>query len=226
MPALQTLDRGLRALEFISTHPSGTTLSAVAEHLEVHRTIAHRIVQTLEAHDLVARGDGGRLRLGAAIGPLSRRFAPQLMGAGRPVLADLASRVQATTYLSVAEGEECVVVMAHEAGDQALRVTYQEGGRHSLHRGAAGLAILAARPASPDDPDDVRAARRLGYSLTRNQLQPGAIGVGVGLGDLAALRDAGIEASIGVVALGDLDVEAAALETLAAAERLRGAIGP
>lgn len=220
MATLQTLDRGLLALDFVSTHERGVTVSAIAEELGVHRAIAYRIVSTLQSHGLVTRTAEGRVRLGAGAATLSRRFAPQLMAVGRPVLHELASRTQATSFVSVAEGDECVVVMAEEFRGQALRVSYSEGARHSLHRGAAGIAILATRPESDHDDDDVRAARAQGYSVTHGQLQNGATGVSVGLAAVPGLHAAGIEASIGVVALGDLDVERAVRESQDAARRL------
>lgn len=220
MSTLQTLDRGLRALDFVSLQPAGAPISEIARELGVHRAIAYRIVSTLESHGLVTRTDGGRVRLGAAVATLSRRFAPQLMAVGRPVLNELADRTQATSFVSVAEGDECVVVMVEEARGQMLRVSYQEGARHPLHRGAPGVAILATRPESPHDSDDVRAARERGYSITHGQLQPGATGVSVGLTGIPALAAAGIEASVGVVVLGGMDTERAVRESRAAAVRL------
>lgn len=220
MSTLQTLDRGLRALNLVSLQPSGVLVSEIAKELGVHRAIAYRIVGTLEGHGLVTRTEDGRVRLGAAVATLSRRFAPQLMAVGRPVLNELADRTQATSFVSVAEGDECVVVMVEEARGQALRVSYQEGARHPLQRGAPGLAILATRPESPHDSEDVRVARQRGYSITHGQLQEGAAGVSVGLAGIPALEAAGIEASVGVVVLGGLDTERAVRESRAAAVRL------
>jgi len=217
---LQTLDRGLRALDFVSLQQTGVLVSEIAKELDVHRAIAYRIVGTLESHGLVTRTEGGRVRLGAAVATLSRRFAPQLMAVGRPVLNELADRAQATSFVSVAEGDECVVVMVEEARGQALRVSYREGTRHPLHRGAPGLAILATRPEAPHDSEDVLITRQRGYSITHGQLQAGATGVSVGLSDIAALEAAGIEASVGVVVLGGLDTERAVRESRAAAVRL------
>ena len=40
----QTLDRGIRALEMVAAAPGGMTVQEVADRLEVHRTIAHRLL--------------------------------------------------------------------------------------------------------------------------------------------------------------------------------------
>jgi len=221
MSTLQTLSRGLDALEIISMQAHGLTVSDIAADLGVDRAVAYRIVRTLQSHGLVTRTSQGKVRLGAAVATLSRRFAPQLMEVGRPVLNGLADETSATSFISVADGDECVVVMVEEARGQALRVTYQEGARHPIHRGAPGLAILASRPESAGDDDAVRAARRQGFSLTKDELQDGATGVSVGLEGIRALSAAGLEASIGVVVIGTLDTETAVRATKAAAAELK-----
>lgn len=219
---LQTLDRGLRALDFIARSPGGVSVSAVADYLGVHRAIAYRIIATLEVHHLVKRTADAKVRLAAGVVALSRRFAPHLLEAARPVLRGLVDETRATAFLSVAEAEECVVVLVEEEQERrhGLRVSYQEGTRHPLNRGAPGIAILASRPERPDDAYNVRQARARGYSVTHGQLQAGAVGVSVGLTVPASLADIAPEASVGVVALGDLDVPTAAAASQNAALRL------
>lgn len=224
---LQTLDRGLRALDFIAHSPSGVSVVAIADHLGVHRAIAYRIVATLEAHHLVRRTPDARVRLGAGAAALSRRFAPHLLEVAQPVLRGLVIETGATAFLSVPEGGECVVVMVaeDERRRHGLRVSYQEGTRHPIHRGAPGIAILAVRAPRPDDSPDVLEARRLGYSVTRGQLQAGAVGVSVGFTCPRSLAPVVPEASVGVVALGDLDVGAAATASRHAATELQELLG-
>src|SRR5574340_148671 len=77
MSTLQTLDRGLRALDVISRHPGGISVADLAKELDVARAICYRIVATLEVHSLVARFDDGRIRLGAGTAVLASRFAPR-----------------------------------------------------------------------------------------------------------------------------------------------------
>ncbi|MGE0000411.1 MAG: helix-turn-helix domain-containing protein, partial [Ilumatobacteraceae bacterium] len=56
----QTLDRGLTALEWIALADRPPSIDEVAQHLDVHRSIAYRIVRTLEDHRLVRRDPNGR----------------------------------------------------------------------------------------------------------------------------------------------------------------------
>jgi DNA-binding IclR family transcriptional regulator len=103
-----------------------------------------------------------------------------------------------------------------------LRISYRVGSRHPLSLGAAGIAILAGRPEADGDSEAVREARRLGYSVTRGQLQRGAVGVACPLHGKG--RRASFEASIGVVALDDLDVARAADAVRACARKIADAI--
>jgi DNA-binding IclR family transcriptional regulator len=85
-------------------------------------------------------------------------------------------------------------------------VAYRVGARHALDRGAAGHALLVGR----------RGRDR--YVVSRGELQPGATGVAA-----PVLGVPHVQASVGVVVLGDLDparvgprVEQAAREVAAA----------
>ncbi|MCE8004749.1 IclR family transcriptional regulator [Billgrantia ethanolica] len=220
---LQTLDRGLRALEIVAEHAEGISIAELAERLDVHRAIAYRIVTTLEQHGLVARSAEGPLRLGAGISLLAARFEPQLRAVAQPLLQALAKATRATAFVSVAQGEECVVILVAEPDEGLLRVGYRVGSRHPLSLGAAGIAILAGRPPRADDSEAVRQARSDGYSLTRGQLQLGAVGVASPVAT-PQFRP-GVEACVGVVAMDDLDTERAIREVKAHAHQLAELLG-
>jgi len=216
---LQTLQRGLDALGLIADHPDGISIAQLAEHLSVDRAIAYRIVATLEQDGFVTRGLGGTLHLGGAILALAFRVEPHLKAYATPSLEMLASRTRATAFLSVARGVEAEAVLVCEADAGVIRVGYRAGSRHPLDRGAAGIAILAGRPETSGDPDAVRLARNQGYSLTRGQLQKGAVGIAAPL-HLANPKHAGLEACVGVVALDDLDVDAVSPAVMACAQEV------
>lgn len=224
MSTLQTLDRGLNALEIIAREARGLSIADLAERLEVHRAIAYRIVATLEAHALVARGADGMVTLGSGLMVLASHFEPQLRAVARPLLTTLAREARATAFLSAAQGDECVALMVAEPDEGVLRVGYRVGSRHPLTRGAAGIAILAGRPETDDEPDAVKQARRDGYSITRGQLQRGAVGVASPI-TTADRRPGGFEGCVGVVALDDLDTAAAAAAVRDCAGRIAALMG-
>lgn len=219
MSTLQTLDRGLQALEIISEHPAGLSITDLATRLDVHRTIVYRLVTTLEARGLVARAADGRIHLGGGIVVLASRLEPHLQAAARPALEALAEATGATAFISVARGEEAVAILVAEPDRPLLRVGYRVGSRHPLTRGAAGIAILAGRPEAPDDAEAVRRCRRDGFSITRGELQVGAVGVASPLGG-AGRASGGLAACVGVVALDDLDTDRAARMVLRTTENL------
>ena len=205
---LQTLDRGIEALLLVARTPGGIKVGELADHLALHRAVAYRIVSTLSGHGMVRRLEDGRIVLGAAAFQLGAQATDSIRAQVRPILEDLAERTGATAFLSMAEGEECVVVQTVEPRQTMVTIHYRVGIRHPLNRGAAGIAILAARPARPDDPDEVRLARAQGFSATRGQIHKGAVGVSSPV-HLSGAGFAGMEYSIGVVALETLDMETA-----------------
>lgn len=209
MPAeiSQTLDRGLRALQVVADAPEGLTVTELATILGVNRTIAHRLVATLELHGLVRRDARARLRLGLGLLPLVAAVQPLLRDRAVPVLRSLADRVGSTAHLTVAEAEEGVAVVVIEPSRSDFHVSYRVGRRHPLTKGAAGRAILAGREG------DVAAVETMG------ELQPGAYGVAAPLPGIA-----GLEASVGVISLGPLDLREVGPRVVAAAADLAAAL--
>ncbi|PRX43415.1 IclR family transcriptional regulator [Prauserella shujinwangii] len=194
----QTLGRGLRVLELLRAHPDGLGVHAVAERLDLHRTVVYRLLGTLRAHGLVMQGEGGRYRLGAGLLALAGGVRADLRAAAEPRLGALAEKVGATAFLTLAEGDEAVNACAVEPRHARLHVGYRVGVRHALTVSAAGLAILAARPPVAGERAAVTRARARGYAVTSGELEPGAWGLA------APLPAAGVAASVGVVALTEL----------------------
>jgi DNA-binding IclR family transcriptional regulator len=203
----QTLDRGLRLLELVAEAPSGLTVTEAAERLGVGRAVVYRLVGALSAHAMVRRDDAGRLRLGAGVLRLARRAQPLLVDGALPALRRLAEEVGATAHLTVAEGTEAVALAVVEPSWTAFHVAYRAGSRHPLSRGAAGRAILAGRSGRP------------GAVSSSGELQAGAYGVAAPVLDVE-----GLEASVGVVALGSLDVDEVGPHVTAAAAAVAAAL--
>lgn len=184
----QTLDRGLQVLQLLGS-PRGTTgmtISALAQELGVGRAIVYRLVATLQARDLVTRGEDGRVRLGLGITRLQLAVRPMLVELARPLLRELADQVGATAHLTVAEGEQALALVVVEPSWTDFHISYRVGSRHPLDRGAAGRAILAGRRGGHSRP-----------VATTGELQPNAHGIAAWVPDVP-----GLEASVGVVTMG------------------------
>ena len=154
---------------------------------------------------------------------LSANFESQLRTLARPFLQELAEASGATAFLTVAQGEDCTAIQVCEPQAVDFRMSYRVGSRHPVTAGAAGIAILAARPAAASDGDAVKEARRLGYSLTRGELQKGAVGIASALLGTAA-APLPFEACVGVVAMEDLDSARCARLVTACARELAAAL--
>ncbi|WP_262401912.1 helix-turn-helix domain-containing protein [Actinomadura sp. CNU-125] len=99
----KTLHNGLQILELLVGHPQGLTLTEIAESVGVHRTVAHRLVRTLEAHRLCRRDRFKRISLGAGLVELAEPVEQDLRTLARPVLEELTDAAQATAHLVVRE---------------------------------------------------------------------------------------------------------------------------
>ncbi len=201
----QTLDRGLRVLRVLADTPSGLTVTALAASIGVNRTVVYRLVATLEQHGLARRDASGRLHVGLGVLALARGLHPVLRELATPVLRDLAEEVGSTAHLTVADGGEALAIAVVEPSWTDYHVSYRVGARHPLGQGAAGKAILLGRgtPQADDGPRFVE---------TRGEIQPGAHGVAAPVPGLE-----GLEASVGIVSLGDFDAAEVGPRVVAAA---------
>jgi DNA-binding IclR family transcriptional regulator len=201
----QTLDRGLAVLQLLGSHEhaGGLTVTELAAELGVGRPVVYRLVATLEARDFVRRREDGRVRLGLAITRLSSSVLPLLREGAMPTLRALADTVGATAHLTVVEGGEALAIAVVEPSWTSYHVAYRIGTRHALERGAAGRAILAGRRGQD------------GYVATDGELQSGAHGIAAPLVGVA-----GLEASLGVVSMVELDAASVGPRVRAAAREV------
>jgi len=212
----QTLDRGLRVLETLAEQPDGLPMGQLAARVGIHRTVLYRLLSTLTAHRLVVREGQRRYRLGFGLLDLARPLSRGLGEVAAPVLAAISQELEATAYLTIADGEEVLVLAVVEPRHAAMHMAYRAGARHPLDRGAPGLAILAGRAPRRRERHEVELARRRGYAATRADLQPGAAGVAAPI----RLNGSPADAAVGVVALGEIDEARAGERVMRAAEEI------
>jgi DNA-binding IclR family transcriptional regulator len=210
MPAetSQTLDRGLSALEALASAHAGLTVSELATTLGVNRTVVYRLVTTLEQHSLVRKDARGRLHVGLGVLALATAVQPVLRDVALPVLRGLAENLGCTAHLTVVDAGEALALAVVEPSWTDFHVSYRVGSRHPLDQGAAGKAILLGRSSGPDS---------AAYVMTSGELQPGARGIAAPILGLD-----GLEGSVGIVTLGELDADEVGVQVVAAASQLGG----
>jgi len=183
----QTLDRGLICLEFVAASDRPVSIDATATHLGVHRSIVYRLLRTLEHRHLVERNDDGDYLPGPYLAVLSRGVRRSLRSAAAPVLANLCQNLDMTAFLVVADGDEAVTVDSVEPTSLDAHVAYRPGTRHSIDRGAPGLALLAGRPPSAGERAEVAVARARGWAESRGEVIAGMASIAAPIADHGAI---------------------------------------
>ncbi|KLO46620.1 IclR family transcriptional regulator [Mycobacterium nebraskense] len=175
----QTLARGLTALQMIADSPSGLTVQQLADQVGVHRTIAYRLLTTLAEFRLVAKGEDGRYRPASELAVLGASFDRNVRQVSLPTLRALADELGTTVSLLIAEGDQQVAIAVIVPSHVAYQLSFHEGSRYPLERGAAGIALLASMPPRPGERDLVTRARESGWVSTYGEIEPNTYGLAV-----------------------------------------------
>ncbi|OBI28007.1 IclR family transcriptional regulator [Mycobacterium sp. E2238] len=175
----QTLARGLTALQMVADSPSGLTVQQLAEQVGVHRTIAYRLLSTLAEFRLVAKAEDGRYRPASGLAVLGASFDRNVRQVSLPILRALADELGTTVSLLIAEGDQQVAIAVIVPSHVAYQLSFHEGSRYPLERGAAGIALLASMPPRPGERDLVTRARESGWVSTYGEIEPNTYGLAV-----------------------------------------------
>lgn len=137
----QTLARGLTALTLIGEAATPLSVPELAELLGVHRSMAYRLVRTLEDLDFVVRDAAGLLHVGAKVVSLARGVSGDLTTVAAPELATLADELGMTVCIVSYDGTEAVTLMSSEPRRDGATLAQRPGSRHSIDAGAPGRVI-------------------------------------------------------------------------------------
>ncbi|MFA4840181.1 MAG: helix-turn-helix domain-containing protein [Agrococcus sp.] len=215
----QTLSRGLTALALLADHGS-QTIQSLADLLGVHRSVAYRLVRTLEEHRLVVRDAAGRLSLGPQLVILARDVEHDLQSASLPHLQQLADELGMTAFLTVRDGDDAVTLVTAVPRGVNASVAQHPGHRHPIALGAPGIALQAMldeatwRELGHDEPmhPEVASVRSRGWAVSANEVIQGITSVG------APIRgQRSTDASVAIVTVGEPDTDAVGRAVLATA---------
>jgi DNA-binding IclR family transcriptional regulator len=224
----QTLSRGIRILEVLADSAGPLPIGELARRIKVHRSIAYRLVRTLEGHGLVVRNSTGHVLLGVRLAALAAGVARDLQTEALPELTATANDLGVTSFLAVLDQFQCVTLVSVEPRHAAALMAQRPGARHSITVGAPGKAILSLLHESEWPPGvsdrlraDVAEVSARGYSTSHDEVIPTVQAVAVPLSLMAHPP-----AALSVVFVGSHhDPEAIAERLKRAAQTIRGALG-
>ncbi len=198
-PAVQSVDRALTILEVLAER-GWSSVSEVAEHLEIHKSTASRLLATLAQRGFVEQEAArGRYRLGFGVVHLASAVTTELDLArlAQPICERLSQQTQETVNVAVldtsSESYE-VVNVAQVIGSSSVVSVNWLGRRNPLHCTSTGKVLLAFLPhieqaqvlAGPlEQPTEytvtdakrlqaqLRTVRSLGYAVTEQELELG-----------------------------------------------------
>ncbi|MCD2440665.1 helix-turn-helix domain-containing protein [Agromyces sp. SYSU K20354] len=222
------MSRGIRILELLADAPAPLTTDEVAQSLGVHRSIAYRLVRTLEDHGLVVRDSASRITLGARMAALASGVSRDLQAEALPELTDIANELGITSFVVVLDQAECITLASVEPRHAVASMVQRPGSRHAVTVGAPGKVILSMLPEA-EWPEDVSDGLRAdvaevlvrGYATSHDEVIPSVQSVAVPL-SLRGRRPA----AIAVVYIGPRDDHAEIAGRLQrSAATIRGALG-
>ncbi|HEY0276391.1 MAG TPA: helix-turn-helix domain-containing protein [Paenirhodobacter sp.] len=141
---IQVIARAATILRLLGEEPDGLSLAAIASRVGLARSTVQRIVQALQAEELVERaGAAGGVRLGPALEHLIFRKRIDIVTVLRPALAILGHDLQETIALCELAGNRIVTIDRFIA-EQPLRVVFPLGAIPiAPHKLAPGLVIMS-----------------------------------------------------------------------------------
>jgi IclR family KDG regulon transcriptional repressor len=195
--SVASVSKALELLVAFSAEAPIWSLSDLARHLDVPKSTAHNLLQTLKQFDLVRQDAETRLyRIGPRaleLGLLFAKSSRDLVHV-RPVLRRLLDSTGETCKYGMLSNGQVVIVAAVESGFQ-LHTRGDIGTRWDLHSTSLGKAILAALPDDeareilerrgmpkhtpatistwPEMQRELNAIRERGYALDLEENEPG-----------------------------------------------------
>jgi DNA-binding IclR family transcriptional regulator len=203
---IQVIARAAAILRALENQPSGLSLGQIAQRVSLARSTVQRIVAALETEKFViAASPTGRVRIGPAIPRLAMSAGADFVSMARPFLVKLSQDLNETVDLATIRNDHLVFV-DQVIGPQRLRAVSAVGEAFPLHCTANGKAYLASLP-DADIPRligtsyeartpktltrladllrDLKAARKAGIALDREEHTLGICAAGVVLTDFA-----------------------------------------
>jgi len=150
---MQSLDRAIRVLDIVA-EGDGVSLTHISRRAGLSPSTVHRILATLEQHDLLQQErDRGHWLIGVRTFQIGNAFLRnrKVSEVARPFMRDLMEATGETVSLAI-EDDNSAVFIAQLECHSPVRTFHRPGSRVAMHASAVGKALLASQ--------DTRAVRR------------------------------------------------------------------
>ena len=139
--------KAIRIMRLFSAAEPTLTLAEISRRLDMPKSTAHNLLNTLLSEGFIEKVDKDSYALGMAIIPLTQnvRVNVELRDRAAPLLRQLADDCRESVYLTVLDGDSALYIYAVESSKRLLART-AVGDRAPLHCTSVGKAILAFLP--------------------------------------------------------------------------------
>lgn len=217
---IQAVKRAVQVLNLFADSGAGLGISEIAKQMDVHKSIIHKILVTLESEDWVYQSPvDSKYYLGLRLLKLSslvpNRF--EFRDYARRIMEDLATESNETATLTVIDtGHRNGVCIEMVECNQSVRHVSGIGREIPLHAGASGLIMAAYLPPAGlekllnsdlpiftantiTDPEklkeEIRMIRKQGFALTDSQVDEGLVAIAAPILDAQGEFVAGLNIS-------------------------------
>lgn len=146
---VQSFDRAVAILDTFTADRSEMGVSEISRITGLSRSTAHRLLASLQHHELVQQLPNKNYALGPHVLRLAQvAFAKvNLQYTARPIMTWLRDLCDETVGLHVPQGDTARITLDQIESGQPLRRTYTDIGQPiPIHQGAPGKVLLAYRP--------------------------------------------------------------------------------
>lgn len=141
---IPNLDNACRVIDLIANTPHGKPLKEVAAELDIPRTTALRIVETLRSRNYLVKTEDGALTLGTALVHLGVVALDSLdiRSFARPVLKQLSEKTGESSHIAILNGDKSLLVEVCDS-PHPVRIASRPGTLVDLHCSSTGKVFLA-----------------------------------------------------------------------------------
>lgn len=141
---IPNLGKACEVLDLIANTPGGLLLKTISSELNIPRTSALRITQTLLNANYLARNDNGSFTLGTSLVQISVKALDHLdiRSFARPALKALSMKTGESSHLAMLNGDHSLLVEVADS-PHPVRIASRPGTLVDLHSSSTGKVFLA-----------------------------------------------------------------------------------